>query len=131
MAEIEGLNKVLKNLSITVDEIDKNSRKATDENAQDLLSEAIPLTPFKTGQLRESGKIIKTKDSSEEYMQEVSFGGGQVNYAAAVHEMPTKRMTTSTINWSEPGTGAKFLEIPLNRNLGKYRQNIIDKAKVK
>lgn len=131
MAEVNGLNKVLKALEVTVDKIDKNARKATDENAQNLLSEAIPLTPFSTGQLRESGKVIKTKDNQNEYMQEVSFGGGQVNYAAAVHEMPTKRMKTSTINWSEPGTGAKFLERPLKANMDKYRQNIINKAKVK
>lgn len=106
---------VIRNLNNLIKQMEKKAEKQIKKCCEDLLSKAVDITPMNTGELRKSGT---TDYDTATKTGKVSFGGGAVNYAVAVHEMPNET------NWSEPGTGNKFLEKPLKANSDKYLQSI-------
>ena len=89
-----------------------------------MLSKAVDRTPIDTGELRKSGTVSVDKKGMMT-TGKVSFGGGAVEYAVAVHEMPNET------NWTEPGTGNKYLEKPLKANSAKYLQSIAKAVEIK
>lgn len=56
--------------------------------------------------------------------------GFSANYAAPVHEMPTKRQS-GNINWTRPGSGGKFFEKAIDRNINKIIKVVQKEVKVK
>ena len=118
-----ALNDVLRNLNITVLNMNKKVEKQIELCAEDLLSKAVDRTPIDTGELRKSGTVSVDKKGMM-ITGKVSFGGGAVDYADIVHEMP------NTTNWTEPGTGNKYLENPLKENAKKYLDSIKEATKV-
>ena len=118
-----GLNDVLRNLNITVLNMNKKVEKQIELCSEDLLRKAVDATPMDTGELRRSGTVSVDKKGMMT-TGKVSFGGGAVDYADIVHEMP------NTTNWTEPGTGNKYLENPLKENSQKYLDKIKEAAKV-
>ena len=117
-----ALNDVLRNLNTASKQIEKKAEKQIKKCCEDLLSKAVDITPMDTGELRKSGT---TDYDTATKTGKVSFGGGAVDYAVAVHEMPNET------NWSEAGTGNKFLEKPLKANSEKYLQSIAKAVEVK
>lgn len=117
-----ALNDVLRNLNFISKQMEKKAEKQIKKCCEDLLSKAVDITPINTGELRKSGT---TDYDTATKTGKVSFGGGAVDYAVAVHEMPNET------NWSEPGTGNKFLEKPLKANSEKYLQSIAKAVEVK
>jgi hypothetical protein len=82
----------------------------------------IPVTPLRDGALRRSFYVAPPRRKGGEVTIEVGFDGKSAPYALWVHEMPT------STNWSEPGTGPKFLEGPfdeMSRTLAKDLANDI------
>ena len=110
-----ALNDVLRNLNRITRDMEKKSEKQIKKCCEDLLSKAVDITPMDTGELRKSGT---TDYDSAKKTGRVTFGGGSVEYAVAVHEMPNET------NWTEPGTGNKYLEKPLKANSDKYLKSI-------
>lgn len=113
---------VIRNLNNLTAQMEKKAEKQIKKCCEDLLSKAVDITPMDTGELRKSGT---TDYDTATKTGKVSFGGGAVDYAVAVHEMPNET------NWSEPGTGNKFLEKPLKANSEKYLQSIAKAVEVK
>ena len=74
-----------------------------------------PKAPHKTGHLKREQKIEQPKILKGEITIELGF---DVDYAAAVHEMP------ANTNWSMAGSGPKFLEAKLIKNKEKYMAEI-------
>ena len=118
-----ALNNVIRNLNATVTTINKKAEKQIEKCSQDLLRKAIDKTPMDTGELRKSG-AVEVEKKGLKTTGKVSFGGGQVDYADIVHEMP------NDVNWTEPGTGNKYLENPLKENAKKYLDSIKEATKV-
>ena len=118
-----ALTDVLRNLNLTVEGINKNAEKAIEKCCLDLKRKAIDKTPMDSGALRRSG-AVNVEKSGLKTVGKVSFGGGEVDYADIVHEMP------NTVNWTEPGTGNKYLENPLKENAQKYLNDIKEATKV-
>ena len=110
-----ALNDVLRNLNTVTKDTEKKAERQIKKCCEDLLSKAVDITPMDTGELRKSGT---TDYDSAKKTGRVTFGGGSVDYAVAVHEMPNET------NWTEPGTGNKYLEKPLKANSAKYLQSI-------
>jgi hypothetical protein len=76
--------------------------------AATLLNDAdnvVPKTPKKTGDLKGSKKIIVDRDEI--------VAGFNIVYAARVHEMLDNEQWGMVVRWSEPGSGAKYLESKL------------------
>ena len=113
---------VISNLNNLIKQMEKKAEKQIKKCCEDLLSKAVDITPLDTGELRKSGT---TDYDTATKTGKVSFGGGAVDYAVAVHEMPNET------NWSEPGTGNKFLEKPLKANSEKYLQSIAKAVELK
>ena len=118
-----ALNDVLRNLNITVATMNKNVEKQIEKCSQDLLRKAIDKTPMDKGELRKSG-AVEVEKKGLKTTGKVSFGDGQVDYADIVHEMP------NDVNWTEPGTGNKYLENPLKENAKKYLDSIKEATKI-
>ena len=120
----------------TIDiEMKKNIRKACEEDnlegtvhygyVHDDVVQLTKNTKFKLIEklAEEIAKMVIKKYGVEEIT--VTFGGGAVEYAVAVHEMPNET------NWTEPGTGNKYLEKPLKANSAKYLQSIAKAVEIK
>ena len=93
---------------------------------EELLAEAIPLTPLEFSPLRNSGRVELPRISGNRVSVTVGFGGPAAPYALYVHEMP------STNNFTTPGTGPKYLERPARRRArglaGRINRDLIRTA---
>lgn len=87
-----------------------------------------PLIPVDTGALRASW-FSEPENTETTLGVRAGFGGGKVNYAIFVHEM-TDEAYKKQIQWSRPGSGAKFLEKALQRNEKKIVEIIIQNVKM-
>lgn len=76
-----------------------------------------PTAPKKTGNLRRTQQVNEPKIERGEVSVEAGFAA---DYSAKVHESP------STLNWTEPGSGPKFLEKKLIQNKEKYMKVTAD-----
>ena len=114
-----ALDDVLRNFDKVIGRLEKKSEKVVYEIAADLLKESSQLVPFKDGDLRKSGKVTMVRRGRKPIAR-VSYGDGRVTYALIRHEIKAK-------NYSEPGTGWKYLERPLKQNTNKYKKYIRNK----
>lgn len=80
--------------------------------------EVAPTTPLLSGQLRSSGRV-EDKGTHNALIVEVSY---RSKYAAKWHEEEAK-------NWSEPGSGSKYLEKKLIGNRNEYIGIVADEIK--
>tara|TARA_Y100000004_G_C8927590_1_gene418323 strand:- start:127 stop:588 length:462 start_codon:yes stop_codon:yes gene_type:complete len=91
----------------------------------EIMNDALKITPFDTGNLRDSHYVELPKPTSSGMVVKLGFGGTAAPYALAVHER-----TDEGINWSEPGTGPKFLERALDKRAGSLARNIQDRMRL-
>lgn len=102
---IQGL--VVSNLRQKMNEAAQVNEQVAREAGELILKKALPLTPIKTGALRESGRVEVGESRAGNTTVEVTFGGGSVDYAVFVHEdMPRGVEKTYTA----AGTGPKYLQ---------------------
>lgn len=117
----ENLDKVLNSIKdIAENVIPEQTRKGMFQAASELLNDADrvePKTPKKEGHLRGSKHI--------EISPTEIYVGFNISYASYVHEMvPLESYGEKSITWSEPGSGAKYLESKMTMFLEKYLQII-------
>lgn len=89
-------------------------RKGLFNAAGELLQDADnvePKTPKKWGDLKGSKKIEIVDKGGDPFVK----AGFNIEYAHHVHEM-----VSPAVNWTEPGSGAKYLESKLTRFWQKY-----------
>jgi hypothetical protein len=91
-------------------------RRARIESAEDLLAKGYESDPV-PGQLRASGY------ADHESIPDASEVGFSASYAAIVHAMPEDN------DFTTPGTGPRFLEIPFLENRDEYTRRIKDAAR--
>ncbi len=107
---------VVRNLEALGDSMRKAAASALFQIGTNTINEAIPITPLRPrrgGSLRRSAFVDLPKPKGSGVEVKVGFDGRSAPYALWVHEMP------DSTNWSEPGTGNKFLEKPFNRVAGR------------
>ena len=120
---------VIRNLNRVINQMNVKVERAVAECGEDLLrksNEVCPMSPLgsaTSGDLRKSGTVSVEKNGLKT-VAKVGYGGGQVDYAIAVHEMP------ESYNFTQPGTGPKYLENPLKENSKKYIDKVAKAAKV-
>ena len=118
-----ALSDVLSNLNKMVEKTDKTVKKAIYEVSADLLRESNIICPKDKGNLRKSGQV-RIEKSGGEYVGKVSYGDARTivdgeDYAIKVHEIRAK-------NYTESGTGWKYLENPLKKKSAIYQKHIAD-----
>ena len=74
--------------------------------------------PVDDGPLRASGKVLPPEGIGVKTEVVMTFGDAASAYALAVHEHPSTHSPPSwkgkKINWTQTGTGPKYLEKPMN-----------------
>jgi len=99
------------------------SAEALEKVAAFVLADAVneqPTVPKKTGTLRRSQAVGKAQIGRKGIS--IIFGFN-TEYAARLHEAP------SSWNWSEPGSGPKYLQSKLEKNMKKYMKLTAEKIK--
>jgi len=91
--------------------------KSLKEEANGILQQSKELVPVDTGALRDSGKVTGPINN----VISIQFGGGNVGYAAAVHEI---------IDAFHAGGMAKFLEIPARKAIPGMSRRIAKDIKI-
>jgi len=94
------------------------------------MDETPPLIPVDTGNLRSSWftSPFYSKGRPGVVM------GFTANYAVFVHEMVDRGFESSTrqhINWNRPGSGPKFFEASLKRNIPRIMDSIKKNAQIR
>lgn len=92
-----------------------------------LLDDAIeekPRAPFDEGHLRGSARTTKAKFTAGKIEAECGFN---IEYAARWHEISPEK--EKRINWTLPGSGRKYLESKLARNMKKYIALVAEEIK--
>lgn len=112
-AKIEGLESVQRKFKAYGKDGVKALRAAVYAKANNIMHDSIRITPKDDGPLRNSWYATKPGPNAE--FSECGYGQ---EYAHHVHEMP------NNVNWSEPGTGNKFLEKPFNAHKTNAKQEI-------
>jgi hypothetical protein len=102
----------IKGVETAVKTIDETSEKSAVETGYAIIKDCakfLPTTPKDKGDLRASGKVERPKLSGNKI--EIEFGFN-MPYAARIHEAP------ESWNWTEPGSGPKYLEKTLLNSPG-------------
>lgn len=113
---IQGIAAAQANLIATANLIRSQIARGMVIEANRLLDLAIARTPVKTGQLRDSGAVSDPVITSDEISITMSFGGGSVTWAVAVHERTYIKHRTGQ---------SKFLESVFLENVDIVWSNII------
>lgn len=108
MAYVEGLHQVLRNIDFAM----RRVRGATEvgmvaglKHLENQMLTVSPTVPKKTGELRESWYIIPARNPVSPQV----FAGYTAQHAPYVHEK------IDAINWTEIGSGPKWLQIHFAR----------------
>ena len=120
---ITGVNTVLKNLNKVEKKVVMAAEKGMGKALGQLYNDAVmvtPTVPLKEGTLRGSRKQEIKKTGS------ILRGtlGLDVPYAAYLHEGIRISGTHGVSNWSEPGSGKKYLQNKLDRFRNAYMKII-------
>lgn len=100
--DTKGLQAKIKRAS---EEMPKAVDAATKEHIEAVFAETKILVPKKTGALLSTGKVQKNETTADHSSYSIVYGGGEVDYAAAVHEI-------LKASHAQP-TQAKYVEEPL------------------
>ena len=87
-----------------------------------------PVVPVDTNTLRQSQFVDNPANKKPVTGDPYVNLGYRTNYAAAVHEM-LKSPSGKPINWKRPGSGPRFLEASLKRNVDKIFKIIASHTK--
>jgi len=135
---VNGMDIVLSNLNRKIREIQGLSMRGLIEASILIrrdMDETPPLIPVDTGNLRASW-TFETFHSSK---GPTILMGFTANYALFVHEMLENRFGSTfgagsisgkEINWSRPGSGPKFFESALKRNVDKILETIKNNVRI-
>lgn len=112
--EIEGIEAMKVTLQKVTERGMNAAKAAVYLEANNVMAEALPLTPKDYGALRSSGYVTMPEDTP---VVEMGFGGPAADYAVVMHEDPKMNYTTA-------GTGTKYLEHAIDRRRAGFEQNL-------
>jgi hypothetical protein len=143
---IKGFNEVMRNLNSEIRKIEGRTMTGLIGAAAYIradMDHTIPKIPIKTGTLRSSWFVTPYKGAKKTIGLIMGFSA---NYAVYVHEMMGKTgegfqsyleaaggdfSGYKTINWSRPGSGPKFFEAAIKRNVNVILGIIKTTAQIK
>jgi len=107
---------ILRRVDRTIKEFPDMIGVAVDSHVNNVFAETQIRVPKKTTTLQQTGQIKKNKTGKNRYSYSIWYGGGEVDYAAAVHEILKAEHAAPT--------GAKYVEQPLIESIGAARKLI-------
>lgn len=132
------VNKLIKEAA----DMPKRVEAALYQEAQVIMTESkrrCPIAPD-GGDLRASGHVEEPVREGRKIVVTMAYGGTAIPYAIAVHEhlsihsprtwvISEETAGHTGVKWSEPGTGPKFLESPLNEAQPQMAARIANRLK--
>lgn len=85
--------------------LERVALQALRETGETIMAASKRMVPYRTGALQGSGTVFPPRRDGRRFIIVLGYGGPAVPYALYVHENLTARHM--------PGTGAKYLEIPV------------------
>jgi len=128
-----GMKQLQNNLNKAVKGLQMRSADAlfvVASNIKNDMDSKPPLMPVDTGAMRARFRIIGIQNANPN-KRSVLLGWpsrGKEEYAPYVHEM-TQPPYEHDINWTRPGSGPKFFETAVKRNIATMRQVIAMRTK--
>lgn len=119
--KLSGVARLQKRLSRMEGDVKKAVKGAVKESAKDLADASAEVCPVDEETLLKSQYNEPMDDGMG---AEVGYGGDAADYMNTVHEM-----LGEDVNWTKPGTGAKYLERPWVERRAGYSKDIKDAAK--
>ena len=122
--EVRGTTEVLAALRRVQQSVERTGASALRKEAVAILSQAKANTPVETGDLRDSGEVVRTDYSRRDPAYDIGFSGP---HAVAIHEHPSNVSPPSwkgvrnmlgqfrKVTFSPEGTGPKYLERAVNK----------------
>lgn len=110
--------------ALVEDAVPEEAAKGLFIAGNELLHDAIyekPYAPFDEGHLRGSARVTKAEVSRNGISTQAGFN---IVYAARWHELSPAE--DSRISWTLPGSGRKYLESKMVRNMRKYMEIVAD-----
>jgi uncharacterized membrane protein YebE (DUF533 family) len=129
--ECPGLPKMLAALSEFRGNMSQIIKRGMTSWAEPVRTEMLKRVPMDTGALAGSILAPKIKIEGSTVNLEFAAGGAAAGYAVYVHESLGKSKSGTAIRWKRPGSGPKFMENPINENIGKLDSEVaqeIEKA---
>ena len=128
---IEGIEVVANNINAELMKMKHKSEAGLVAAANHVLKDADegtpPLVPEDTGELRKSTFVHSRKKPVTQ--DPFVLLGYNTDYAAAVHEMFVSA-SGKPINWKRPGSGPRFFEASLKRNVSNILRIVAYHAKI-
>lgn len=118
MSSVKGMDSVMKGFNKALNIMKRTSKQGITEVCLDLQGRSQNLAPIDTGDLRGSAEVR----IDEEGGNPVGTLSYNTPYAKKMHE-------DMNYHPHEPGTGPKYMEIPLEENRYKYIKHIERKTK--
>jgi hypothetical protein len=107
--EISGLDSLMERLgSGAMERIRPAIARELNVIAEEVMSESLEIVPVDTGTLMSTGHVDAPQETEEGVSITLGYGGPAASYALAVHEN-----LDPNVHWKRPGSGPKYLEIPL------------------
>jgi len=104
-------------------------KKGFQKWGQPVRTKILYVTPKDKGILRGSIRV-KSNTKGSKATIEFSAGGAAAAYAEAIHEHPSEASPPSwkgkELNWTTPGTGTHYIEIPVKEDLPKLDDVVAD-----
>lgn len=116
--KIKGVDQFLKNMRNLGDKAYVGAERALTNEANAILKDSQDFyVPVDKEDLKKSGKVHDPERKGTEVEVMITYGEGlDRDYAVAVHEIHSEHDPPSwvgkDINWTKPGTGPKYLELP-------------------
>jgi hypothetical protein len=118
---VQGRKQLAAKIKAASSNVEDRVNRAVAVAGEDLLTVAMPGVPLDEGPLRRSGYV--------EHRPGVAVVGFSAPHAVYAHEMGFTVYEGREINWTTPGTGAKYLTRPFLENRERYAKDIKDAAR--
>lgn len=122
--EILGLERLQQRFQAAAPKIREEVARELYVFGTEVMEASLRVVPVKTGALMNTGKVDLPVYDGDEVSVKIGYGDEAVGYALYVHE----NMST-TVNWTRPGSGPKFLEAPLKERQDKLPGRITEAVK--
>ena len=131
----KGKGEISKNLLSKVKKLEKQQMQALKIEAEKIMTDSKQnYVPVDKGSLRNSGVVGDPIKEGNEISIHIGYGGSAAPQATALHEHPSDSSPPTwegkALTFTKPGTGPKYLEIPLMKAVDGMAERMSERIKL-
>jgi hypothetical protein len=133
---LKGVKELTKKLREVTRDLEKQQMKALKIEGERIMTDSKQnYVPVDKGTLRSSGIVSDPVKEGDTISISLGYGGAAAAYATALHEYPSDANPPTwngqPLTFSKPGTGPKFLELPLMKAVDGMTERLAEHIKLK